>query len=76
MMIAWASCLRSGVHLPLWLADDCDDDEEEKEDGNDVGDVDDDDDDDCDRPAGLPVIGTSSPWSQSSLSPLSTHHLS
>ena len=54
MMIAWASCLRSGVHLPLWLADDCDDDEEEKEDGNDVGDVDDDDDDDCDRRPACP----------------------
>ena len=72
MMIAWASCLRSGVHLPLWLADDCDDEDEEEEDGNDG----DGDDDDCDRPASLPVIGTSSPWSQSSLSPLSTHHLS
>ena len=54
MMIAWASGLWSGVHLPLWLADDCDDDDEEEEDGNDDGDVDDDDDDDCDRRPACP----------------------
>ena len=54
MMIAWASGLWSGVHMPLWLADDCDDDDEEEEDGNDDGDVDDDDDDDCDRRPACP----------------------